>query len=165
MKTLKEQILESIHYSTDTEHDQYIEIMSEGLDPNEPMVGTFWYNPSRNELFGVYKKPLDDKGVRGCSYGMTTRRLHKDIWKTEYHKLKSKNPENTFPYIGKYEDKPRGRVFLKDGVFDITVGSWIKSGDNYNAIELIKKEFHLEDETTRVVIDSHWDIGCGWDRM
>lgn len=164
MKPLKEHILDNIHESTEEEHERYINLMKESLDAPEPMVGTFWYNPKKNELFGVYKKPLDDKDVRGCSYGLTTKKLHKDIWKKEMFKLKSKG-QNTFPYIGQYEDKPRGRIFFYDGIFDITVGNWIEEDDNVRAIELVKEEFNLTDEDVRVVKDRHWDIGVGWDRI
>lgn len=166
MDNLKKYVKGKLRKSTPEEHDFYIGLMSENLHNKEPKVGIFWYNPDRNELFGVVKLTLDSPEVSTCSRGLTCKILHKQVWQKELRRLKYKEKqENTFPYIGRYEDKPRGRVFYKDGVFQITVGSWINDHENYRAIELIEKEFDITNEDTEIVEDSHWDVGCGWDRV
>lgn len=55
-----------------------------------PYVGTFWYNSSSNQLFGVVKVesdliPFNKSGLK------TTPRLHKQIWAKEYNKGKQAN--------------------------------------------------------------------------
>lgn len=141
MKNLKD----IIRQSTVDEHNDFINIMSEGLHNKDPKVGIFWYNPQKNELFGVVNLSLGDE---------------------EYRRLKYKEKqENTFPYIGAYENKPRGRVFYKDNKFLITVGSWINENENYKIIDLVEKEFDLTNEDTEIVEDSHWDIGSGWENL
>lgn len=152
MKGLKD----IIRKSTSAEHNEFINIMSEGLHNDDPKVGIFWYNPTTNELFGVVSLSLDDPDVTSCSDGKTCKILHKKKWQQEYRKLK---------YIGAYENKPRGRIFYKDNKFLITVGSWINDAENYKAIELIEKTFDLTNEDTEIVEDSHWDIGSGWENL
>lgn len=141
MKTLKDII---IRHSTPNEHNDFIEIMSEGLHNEDPKVGIFWYNPQRNELFGVVALSLDDQNVSDCPNGKTCKILHKKKWQ---------------------QDKPRGRVFYKDNKFLITVGSWINENENYKVIDLVEKEFNLTNEDTEIVEDSHWDIGSGWENL
>ena len=131
-------IKDKIRQSTFSEHDELIEIMKEGLHNEDPKVGIFWYNPQRNELFGVVALSLDDPEI---------------------------NNLNTSKYIGAYEDKPRGRVFFKDNKFIITVGSWINENDNYRAIDLVEETFDLTNEDTEIVVDSHWEIGSGWENL
>lgn len=163
MESIKERI---IRESTPEEHDFYIGLMEGNVHDTDPKVGIFWYNPNRNELFGVVALSLDDPGTSACQNGLTSKILHKDLWKKELRRLKYKDGGgNTFPYIGRYEDKPRGRVFMKGGKFHVTVGNWIKEGDNYRAIDLVEEQFNLTHEDVEVVIDNHWDIGCGWDRL
>ena len=163
MKTLKDII---IRHSTPNEHNDFMKIMSEGLHNEDPKVGIFWYNPQRNELFGVVALSLDDQNVSDCPNGKTCKILHKKKWQQEFRKLKYKEKkENTFPYIGAYENKPRGRVFYKDNKFLITVGSWINENENYKAIDLVENEFNLTNEDTEIVEDSHWDIGSGWENL
>ena len=155
-----------IRQSTHDEHNDFINIMSEGLHNKDPKVGIFWYNPQQNELFGVVALSLNDPEVTNCSDGKTCRILHKKKWQNEYKNLKYKlKQNNTFPYIGAYEDKPRGRVFYKNNKFFITVGSWINENENYKAIELIENEFDLTNEDTEIIEDSHWDIGSGWENL
>ena len=55
MKSLNNYI---IRKSTEDEHNEMIRQMSENLHNKNPQVGIFWYNPSRNELFGVVKYDL-----------------------------------------------------------------------------------------------------------
>lgn len=159
-------IKDKIRQSTSSEHDEFVGIMEEGLHNEDPKVGIFWYNPQRNELFGVVALSLDDPEVTKSGNGKTCKILHKKKWAIEYRKLKFKEKkENTFPYIGAYEDKPRGRVFYKDNKFIITVGSWINDDENYRAIDLVEDVFDLTNEDTEIVIDSHWEIGTGWENL
>lgn len=163
MKKIKDYI---IRKSTKEEHNTFIDIMKEGLHNKDPKVGIFWYNPSRNELFGVVALSLDDPNTTNCPNGKTCKILHKHKWQEEYRKLKYKEKkDNTFPYIGAYENKPRGRVFYKDNKFYITVGSWINIEDNWRAIELIEKEFDIDKENTEIVEDYHWDIGSCLEKL
>lgn len=131
-------IKDKIRQSTSLEHDELIEIMKEGLHNEDPKVGIFWYNPQRNELFGVIALSLDDPEVTNL---------------------------NTFTYIGAYKNKPMGMVFFKDNKFIITVGSWINENDNYRVIDLVEEVFDLTNEDTEIVIDPHWEIGSGWENL
>ena len=63
MKQIKDYI---IYKSTPDEHNDFIEIMKEGLHNKDPKVGIFWYNPSRNELFGVEKISINDPNISSC---------------------------------------------------------------------------------------------------
>lgn len=163
MKKFKDII---IRKSTTDEHNEFINIMSEGLHNDDPKVGIFWYNPIQNKLFGVVALSLNDPGVTSCPNGKTCKILHKKKWQQEYRRLKYKEKQdNTYPYIGVYEDKPRGRIFYKDNKFLITVGSWINDAENYKVIELIEEEFDLTNEDTEIREDSHWDIGSGWENL
>ena len=159
-------ILNKIRKSSNIEHNDFIDIMKEGLHNDDPKVGIFWYNPIKNELFGVVALSLNDEGITNCPKGKTCKILHKKKWQNEYRRLKyQEHKDNTFPYIGAYEDKPRGRIFYKDNKFFITVGSWINENDNYKAIDLIENEFDITNEDTEIIEDSHWDIGSGWENL
>ena len=125
---------------------------------NDPMVGIFWYSPSRNCLFGVFSSFAEDAPVYysdqfHCNV-KSDRRLHKDIWKR-----KSRQASNTL-FKGDYTRVPRGRVFeFENQGFKVYVGDWI---DDYpEAKALILDEFQLP-ENTEFVKDVHWDIGHGW---
>ena len=138
MKQIKDYI---IYKSTPDEHNDFIEIMKEGLHNKDPKVGIFWYNPSRNELFGVEKISINDPNISSCPKGKTCSILHKKKWQLEYRR-----------------NKPRGRIFYKDGIYNITVGSWINEDENYRAIDLIEEEFDLTNEETRIIENSHWSF-------
>ena len=74
---------------------------------------------------------------------------------------------NTFPYIGAYENKPRGRVFWDDAndIYKIVVGKWINEDENYKAIDLVAEEYDFDKENFEVIIDNHWDIGSDWENL
>ena len=147
-------------------HEDFINIMFQNLHNKDPKVGIFWYNPVINELFGVVALSLDDPEVTNCPLGKTCKILHKNKWAKEFRILKYKEKKaNTFPYIGQYEDKPRGQIFYKNNIFYITVGNWIYDDENYRAIDLIEEQFDLTNENTEIVEDSHWDIGSGWENL
>jgi hypothetical protein len=50
-----------IRKSTVDEHNDFINIMSEGLHNKDPKVGIFWYNPKNNKLVDVITESLDCK--------------------------------------------------------------------------------------------------------
>lgn len=126
-----------------------------------PYVGTFWYNSSSNQLFGVVKVesdliPFNKSGLK------TTPRLHKQIWAKEYNKGKQANSSSTLFNQPDYTKVARGRVFQRvDNTFEVMVGNWIK---NYpEAKNVILSEFELPEADTQFIIDSHWNIGSGWE--
>ena len=59
MKNLKD----IIRRSTIDEHNDFINIMSEGLHNKNPKVGIFTYNPKDNKLVDVIAKSLDCKDI------------------------------------------------------------------------------------------------------
>ena len=163
MKSLNNYI---IRKSSEDEHDEMILQMSENLHNENPKVGIFWYNAQRNELFGVVKyDPLDKEKCSRSNRGYTCKILHKQYWAKEFRRLKFKEKKtNTFPYIGAYENKPRGRVFWdnENNIYKIVVGNWINKDENYRAIDIVAKEFDFDKEDFEVIIDDHWDIGSDW---
>ena len=125
----------------------------------EPNLGCFWYDPEKEELFGVGKSPARDlEWYFSKQFGKEIRTghaLHKNIWNKEQHRGK----DNRFN--GNFTKKPRGRVFeFKDDGFKVMTGSWI----NYypEAKEEIIYEFDLPEDNTEFIIDRHWDLGHGW---
>jgi hypothetical protein len=147
-------------------HEDFINIMKENLHNEDPKVGIFWYNPYKNELFGVVALSLDDPNNSKTPNGITCKILHKKKWQIEYNRLKFKEKlTNTYPYNGDYKDKPRGRIFYKDNIFYVMVGSWIYDDENYKAIDLIEETFDLTNENVEILDDFHWDIGSGWENF
>lgn len=125
-------------------------------DTVEPNVGIFWYDPLLNELFQVHSFPvLDDTNFT------TYPKLHKTVWQKLRHSTISKK-EKGLPheeiYLKDYTQVPRGRIFHRDGVFYVMVGSWITD----KIKEMIVSEFNLPENKTLFGIDSHWEIGHGW---
>ena len=129
---------------------------------NEPKVGIFWYNVAQKRLFGVvthkrtdYIKPNAGGGLITCS------EMHEDVWKKEFRKQKYHN-NGIGPFIGEYQNKPRGRVFYSpaNDQYIIAVGTWIE--EHQEAINLIREEFDLPREKTIVQKATHWDIGQTW---
>ena len=130
---------------------------------DEPKVGIFWYNATRKELFGVvthkrtdYLKPNAGGGLITCS------EMHEDVWKKELRRRKYHGSDDTGPFKGEYQMKPRGRVFFSpaDDQYIIAVGTWID--ESPEAIDQIIDEFDLPSEKTIVKKASHWDIGQTW---
>ena len=87
--------------------------------------------------------------------------MHEDVWKREFRKQKY-HGDGTGPYIGAYQDKPRGRVFynIKEDRYEVAVGKWIE--DFPAAYQLILEEFNLPKEKTSIKYAIHWDIGMSW---
>lgn len=130
----------------------------------EPKVGIFWYNPQRNDLFGVISHRVSDyvKPNSRSEFGtISCSEMHEDVWKKEYHRQKYKNG-GIGPFTGAYEMVPRGRIFYNPDteVFTIAVGSWIEQYPD--AVSLIVDEFNLKDTPYEVKTAHHWDIGQKW---
>jgi Txe/YoeB family toxin of Txe-Axe toxin-antitoxin module len=141
--------------------DEYASVMAlmsanRGKD-NEPKVGIFWYNRAKNELFGVVSHKVSDYSRANASDGrITCSEMHEDIWKQKYHG----NGEG--PFVGAYQDKPRGRVFynMDTDTYEVAVGKWLE--DYPQAYDLILEEFNLPKEKTAPKYAIHWDIGMSW---
>lgn len=131
---------------------------------DEPKVGIFWYNPHKEDLFGVRSHRVSDylKTNSRSEFGsVSCSEMHEDVWKKEYHRQKYKNG-GIGPFSGAYEMTPRGRIFYnpETDVFTIAVGSWIKQYPQ--AVELIVDEFNLRQTRYEVKTAHHWDIGQRW---
>lgn len=129
---------------------------------HEPKVGIFWYNRSRNELFGVVSHRISDYARANASDGrITCSEMHEDVWKREFRKQKY-HGDGQGPYVGAYQDKPRGRVFynMYTDTYEVAVGKWIE--EYPQAYDLIIEEFDLPREKTSAKYAIHWDIGMSW---
>ena len=129
---------------------------------SEPKVGLFWYNRANNSLFGVVSHRLSDYSQANASDGrITCSEMHEDVWKKEFKKQKYHN-DGIGPFLGAYQDKPRGRVFYNiiTDTFEVAVGKWLN--DFPQAYQLILEEFNLPPEKTKPLYAVHWDIGMSW---
>lgn len=129
---------------------------------NEPKVGIFWYNRATNQLFGVISHRVSDYTKSNASdERITCSEMHEDVWKREYRKQRYQYGGQG-PFIGAYQDKPRGRVFyhMDNETYEVAVGKWIE--DYPQAYPLILEEFNLPPEKTTVKYAVHWDIGQSW---
>lgn len=150
---------------TEFSEQQYADAMAtmaanRGQD-DQPKVGIFWYNRGQNELFGVVARKTSDFPRANARGGLiTSTEMHEDIWKKEFRRQKYHGGEG--PYVGAYENKPRGRVFysIDTNEYIIAVGHWIH--EYPDAIALIMSEYNLPADKTRVQVAEHWDIGQRW---
>ena len=120
-------------------------------------VGIFWYHPTDHELFEVHSIPVTSLSKDEITYP----KLHKPIWTKLHQRAKSRKLQNLNYdpiYLNNYTQVPRGRVFFKEGIFYVFVGSWITN----DIKKMIIKQFHLKKCTVQFKIDSHWEIGHGW---
>ena len=128
----------------------------------DPKVGIFWYNPAWKELFGVVSHPVRDYTRANASDGrITCSEMHEDVWRREYNRQKY-HGDGSGPFIGPYEQKPRGRIFyqMEEDRYIVAVGKWL---DEYpEARELILEEFDLPADKTSFEYAIHWDIGHTW---
>lgn len=146
--------------------DEYASVMAlmasnRGKD-SEPKVGIFWYNRARNELFGVVSHKISDYSKANASDGrITCSEMHEDVWKREFRKQKY-HEDGTGPYVGAYQDKPRGRVFynILTDRYEVAVGKWIE--EYPQAYQLVLEEFDLPADRTSLKYAVHWDIGMSW---
>ena len=143
--------------------DRAMNVMANNLNNQDSArVGIFWFDIKNKDLFGVVSSQVSETRI---SDGLATvNTLHKDYWKKQYNKLKFKNDgKETYPFVGGYQDTPRGRVFydVKNDTFIIKVGSWINIYPD--AKSLIIDEFNLDGEYYKFEIDQHWELGYGWE--
>lgn len=145
------------------DYDSVMSLMASnrGKD-SEPKVGIFWYNRANDSLFGVVSHRLSDYTKANASEGrITCSEMHEDVWKKEFRKQKYHN-NGQGPYIGAYQDKPRGRVFynINTDIFEVAVGKWLE--EYPHAYQLILEEFNLPEDKTKPMYAIHWDIGMSW---
>ena len=146
--------------------DDYASVMAlmaanRGKD-SEPKVGLFWYNRANNTLFGIVSHRLSDYTKANASDGrITCSEMHEDVWKKEFRKQKYQN-NGQGPFVGAYQDKPRGRVFynINTDTFEVAVGKWLEEFPQ--AYQLILDEFDLPADKTQPMYAIHWDIGMSW---
>jgi len=117
-------------------------------------IGIFWYNFVNNELFGVNAVIAKDYPTA------TISTLHKSVWAKEYNKRKAVN-KPLVEWGGDYKDTPRGRVFKSGEGFEVKVGSWINKYPQ--AKQLIIEEFDLQNSVVDFVVESHWELGQGYE--
>ena len=120
-------------------------------------VGLFWYNPVEDELFEVHSIPATSLKKDEFTYP----KLHKDIWTKLHHKAKDKKKRGVMYdpiYLNNYTQVPRGRIFFKDQIFYVFVGSWITD----EIKKMIIKQFNLQKCKVIFKIDIHWELGHGW---
>lgn len=144
------------------EYENAMEVMRKNRgNGNEPKVGIFWYNVALNELFGVISHKRSDYTKANAGGGLITcSEMHEDVWKKEFNKQKYNNLKG--PYIGAYQDKPRGSVFYNptEDKYIIAIGKWYYHHEE--VYDLIMEEFDLPEEKTIVKYGEHWDIGQTW---
>ena len=129
---------------------------------NDPKVGIFWYNVAWKELFGVVSHPVRDYTRANASDGrITCSEMHEDVWRKEYNRQKH-HGDGKGPFIGAYENKPRGRVFylMDEDRYVVAVGKWLD--EHPEAKALILEEFDLPADKTTFEYAIHWDIGHCW---
>ena len=113
-----------------------MKIINDNVAQDGPLVGIFWYDTEKEELFGVHNSlACNYVGVSSHSIDLellltavtTDRRTHRTIWEKEAKKGKDKR------FSGEYESTPRGRVVRIDGLpqdyrhgVAVFTGEWIK---------------------------------------
>ena len=161
----KENVLKKVRlesYSDQEESSVMSQMMANRGKDGEPKVGIFWYNRATNQLFGVISHRVSDYTKANASNGrITCSEMHEDVWKKEY-RIQRYQHGGQGPFIGAYQDKPRGRIFyhIEDGTYEVAVGKWIE--EYPQAYDLILKEFNLPPEKTKAKYAIHWDIGQSW---
>ena len=125
----------------------------------EPLIGSFWYDQNRKELFGVDQVPVSTrKFFYSAQFGHNIRTgpiLHQTRWKREVARGKDER------FKGDYTLVPRGRVFeLEDNGFAVYTGKWIN--EMPEAKDEIITDFQLPRDKTIFIEDEHWNIGHGW---
>lgn len=113
-------------------------------------------------MFGVVSHRISDYSKANASDGrITCSEMHEDVWKREYRKQRYQN-NGQGPYIGAYQDKPRGRVFynMSTDMYEVAVGKWLE--DYPQAYDLVLQEFDLPKDRTQAKYAVHWDIGMSW---
>ena len=146
-----------------TDYAQVIRLMEANRGHgDDPKGGIFWYNVAWKELFGVVSHPVRDYTRANASDGrISCSEMHEDVWRKEYNRQKF-HGDGSGPFIGPYEQKPRGRVFylMEEDRFVVAVGKWLD--EHPEAKALILEEFDLPADKTTFEYAIHWDIGHTW---
>ena len=123
-----EELPEKLQAMSREDYAQVIRLMEANRGHgDEPKVGIFWYNVAWKELFGVVSHPVRDYSRANASDGrITCSEMHEDVWRREYNRQKH-HGDGKGPFIGPYENKPRGRVFylMAEDRFEVAVGNWL----------------------------------------
>ena len=158
-----EELPKKLQEASKEDYAQMIRLMEANRGhADDPKVGIFWYNPSWKELFGVVSHPVRDYTRANASDGrITCSELHEDVWRKEYNRQKH-HGDGSGPFLGPYENKPRGRVFyiMAENRYVVMVGRWLE--DHPEARALILEEFDLPSDKTTFEYALHWDIGQTW---
>jgi hypothetical protein len=138
-------------------HDEAINEMKGFIDESI-FVGIFWIDDN-DELIDVNKVPY--KSLNKGQY--TIQVFHKTIWQKKHHRALAKKQQGILQekdkiYLRDYTKVRRGRVFFKDAVFTVKVGSWV---NDFIKGEIMD-EFELPKDKTVFSVDIHWELGHGW---
>ena len=151
-----------------------MKIINGNVDQDGPLVGIFWYDTEKEELFGVHNSLASNYvGVPSSSIDLehllttvtTDRRTHRSTWNKEAKKGKDKR------FSGEYENTPRGRVVQfygpKQGYrYAVFTGKWIK--EHPDAKEKILWEFQLPENTEFYDTGDELEVdnaGLTWDEI
>ena len=150
-----------------------MKIINGNVDQDGPLVGIFWYDTEKEELFGVQNSLVTGNHRRMPSIDLellltsvtTDRRTHRSIWNKEAKKGKDKR------FSGEYENTPRGRVVQFDGPqqgyrYAVFTGKWIK--EHPDAKEKILWEFQLPENTEFYDTGDELEVdnaGLKWNRI
>ena len=153
----------SIESFTEDEYKSVMDLMASNRGKDkEPKVGIFWYNKANKTLFGVVSHRISDYTKANASDGrITCSEMHEDVWKKEFYKQRYEK-QGKGPFIGAYQNKPRGRIFynIQSDTYEVAVGKWLEEFPE--AYNLILKEFDLPPQKTVPKYAVHWDIGMSW---
>lgn len=116
-----------------------------------PQLGIFWYDTSKEELFGIESTDVNSVEFRtSCLFGGCVRKTIQSLHYTCYEKHKQQNIDSRFD--NEFTTIPRGRVFNIQGTgFVVAVGKWFE--DHPEAKNLILLEFNLPIDTEFRIID------------
>jgi hypothetical protein len=147
----------NIKEMSDIERENVMQAMIDNNDSqDDPKVGIFWYSDDEDDLFGVTKSFAGDLAFNHNGL-KTVRTLHKDWWKKQEMRARSKGQTSSI-FLRDYKQIKRGRIFeTSDGKFRLMCGSWITD----RIIDLVKDEFDLGNVPFEVIKDEHWDLGHG----
>lgn len=149
---MKKNKLIIIRDTTEEEHRRAIEMMESFLEiQDNPKVGTFFYDPNGNVLYGVLAL-LPEGLAKNQDELMTVRTTQREIWDKGMLKQQQKyNGEG--PFKGEYENTLRGFVAynLSDNMFELHVGDWFNKYPE--ALDGIIEEFDLSGCNIKTIID------------
>jgi hypothetical protein len=102
-----------IHITTPEEHRELMAVMHRLYeeDNGKPKVGLFWYDPSRNRLFGVVKEDAENY-VYSDREG-TICINHSSFWEERHRLAVNQNLHDSVFAGADYVVYPRGRIFVR----------------------------------------------------